>query len=60
MRVLDLKKILKEYSDFADVQINICDGYNTEEAESFFFDDEYNKIESCVIHVNIKKEEQNG
>lgn len=57
MTVLDLKEILEEYSDFADVQINICDGYKTEEAESFSFDDEYNKTQSCVIHVNLKEDQ---
>ena len=48
-----MKKILENYADDAEIQINICDGFNTEAAESFSFDDEYDKTESCVIHVNV-------
>ncbi len=56
MKVKELKSIIDDYDDEAEVQINVCDGYDTVAAESFHFDDEYDKKESCVIHVNTDKE----
>ena len=56
MKVSELKELLNEYSDDANVQINIADGYQMIGISSVEVDEEYDKADALVLTVNLDDE----
>ena len=55
MKVSELKEILKQYSDDADIQLNISDMGETIGIYNIYIDEEYEKDEALVICGSLEE-----